>query len=246
MSIWEAIRSFTREIGQALFTLRGEFYKPKFYYRLFKDEPKSFMDSLGEQQKRYFNHTLRLTAVFGVLTFILFIGNLFSQGGEVVHDPVQTGVLIEQVAETAKMSKDTYNSLEQLKKINEALEKVSQAVENVDYMYRIAQQEQQAIRSISRTYDRMKDSGKFSARELSYLMTQFNAILRNVERLNSLAKTALQDGLLKMNDRERIETLKELEESVTAHRMEVDRMGFHYNSIMNRRIVVDAFAKSNL
>lgn len=212
----------------------------------FKSEGNDFMP---EKTKTLIWFTTKISGVLVMAFFMMLIIKNTAKGqagAQIVNDPVANARLGESVAQTAKVVQSTSKTLQILKKTMETVEKVSGAVQNIETLSRVTRDQVWMTKRIQQSYNEAQASDLFSSRELSNMMNNYNRLLRNTEKEISLISTLLQNGVLKMNDAERIEQLQKLESAISQNRRSVSNVDSQQKSIMYRRRMIKQYNKQTV
>lgn len=238
----EGLRAFWAEIKSALHYWKQYVWNPKFYWQLLKPNTEDINKYFPAESKKYLKYSLWISFPSFFFSVALYI-NLRANAQQIVNDPQANVQLQANLAQTTTIATSMKQSLEMMKKANEALSKVSNAVRDLESIKRIADDQKYMIKTTQDTYNVMKKSGRFSQKELGTMMMNFNRILDNALRLGTVATKIMQDQYLQMGDGERVKLMLELEATMNSQRRELQGISNNYYTLANKRHMFNFFRK---
>lgn len=167
----------------------------------------------------------------GLLSFYV-LGQVPAQ---VVYDPTAHATQAQQVAVTTESLTTAKKQYDLLKKTMEKLEKVNSRLNELDMLERAMLNQQYTMTRSTQYYKGLKNSGQFSASELSMILGNFNNVIQASIRTMELGRLVLKNDALEMSDSERITQLEKVSRSIISHRRAVDNLNSTYGRIATKR-----------
>lgn len=137
------------------------------------------------------------------LTTILFFLSIFSYGQMAVVDAGVNASLTSQIATASKQLVEAQKSYELLEKSADKIEKVSQAIKSVAEIGEFLQMQSTILKNLSQ-----------ASRNKNISQDKVNKILNGTQRSIKGVQNLLSNSFFSLNDKERLDLLKEEKESI--------------------------------
>mgnify|MGYP002713122991 CR=1 FL=1 len=184
------------------------------------------------------------------LTIILIFCGVVAKAQLAVYDPANNAQLLKSYMESEKQTAQLIAQTKQIKEqVNvvkqtaEYINKVNTKLKTVYYLNQIEQTVTNTIKQSNKSFEYLKESGEFSADELSIIMGNFTRLVVATNNVISLSNVIVNTVDLKMNDFERIERLDKAYTDVLGLNMEVKSLNTKYVYIMQQRQMQRAFKR---
>lgn len=159
----------------------------------------------------------------------------------VVHDPTTHAHLITTIEKANETVDNVKKQLKILEEAKEALSKVNNVIKQLQYIDQILEDQKKAIKTFDDCYKYIVKSDVFSPKEINIIIRKFTRALDKTEKTVSLATSIGSDGIFKMNDKERIEVLRNLSTEIREMNAEISELDRRYRQIADERVLVDFF-----
>lgn len=174
-----------------------------------------------------------------ILLLILSVSFKSQAQGMPVYDNTNFISLAKQLFEAGKQTSQLLKTVEFLKQQKERIEQVSNAIQQMNAVYKVIQNNQQLFNMVQNDLQEILNSEYIKPEEVNRVTESFTQIIESSMATVDYINTILSSGNLKMTDAERAEVLKKHEEKSQEMVAEVQTKTRRYREIIAFRKMQD-------
>jgi hypothetical protein len=187
-----------------------------------------------------------------LIVFLMLFFFYRSNGQAVVEDPVlaelmtQLNVMVttnqvENSTEFVQQTTTLKNTLDFMKNVDEKLKKINKKINDVIYYKNLIETQLKIIRNQIEYIAHLKEDDKITVEEIEAVNRIFGQLLTKSEKLLELASNTLKEDHFEMDDWQRLDILKDINEEMTDILCQVDVTQRNFYYLSRDRELQDAF-----
>jgi len=178
------------------------------------------------------------------ITIFLALFSFYNSYGQwVVEDPAVAGLMtelnvmvtsnqVENSTEFVQQTSTLKETLDFIKQVNEKVKKINNKINNVIYYKDLIETQLKIIKYQIEYIAALKEDDKITVEEIQVVNEIFGKLLTKSEKLLELAANTLKDDFFEMDDWQRLDILKDINEQLTdiLCQVNITQRNFYYLS----------------